>query len=287
MDSEKLTAATLGGALPAQPVTIVHYAQAAPDTLVLRAVRKGSPCFCTIRTTAGIHLFQLNAAEEANLAVVIDDGARSGGGVVRSVQQKDVLASRRKYSGTELISILSKARQRVFLEAVSPDLYTDWQQRSFLSLTYHNGPLISTITEAQRWPQKDAVILRSKVTNTSPVTQYFNPSDVKVRIADRTYTVQLADSSGNVPPGQEVLLDVICQGDGTGSQEHLSIDNDFRLELSASTTPPSYSPMLEPNPLFPTVEEPAGATLIAPVPTAADMGSESHIPLPNFYPSSK
>jgi hypothetical protein len=287
MDAEK-AAATNSPAMAPQAVTIVHYAQATPDTLVMRAVRRGTPCFVTVRCNADVFLFKFIAGEQANLAVIVSDPAASKGPPVREVKVDEVLADRTAFSASELLGILSKARQREFLETVNPSLYEGWQQRRGIALTAIHGDFASMITEVQQWPAKDALVLRCKVENKGERERRFNPTDVKVRIADRTYPVQLADGKGVVAPGKTALLDLVLQGNVDGGKEHLSVSNDFRLEIAEDTTPPPDYLFPRTRPMTPIVEhkpsepEPQviynGNTTLMP-----EDPVDRRAPLPNLY----
>ena len=286
---------TLSKDMTVQPVTIVHYAQASPDTLVMRAVRRGTPCFLTVRCDTTTYLFKLTAGDKANLAVIIQSEAASKPPAAREVKVDKVIAERTMFSSAELVGILSKARQREFLETVNPDLYTGWQRRTSIALTSTTGEVTATITEAHKWPQKDAIVLRSRLENKGAKAFRFNPTDTRVRVGDRSYPVQLADSTGIVEPGKTTLLDVVLQGNTLGGKEYLSLENDFRLELVEDTrTPPPPNDLLPPpQPLLPHVEMPAHASAQDPAPTVfydgkvilPDSPDDRRAPLPNLYPN--
>ncbi|RBP48149.1 hypothetical protein DES53_101949 [Roseimicrobium gellanilyticum] len=280
MDAEAVAAATLKDLAP-QPVTIVHYALAARDTLVMRAIRRGTPCYLTVRCGEQIYLFKVSAGDRANVAVLVTDAIGSGTAV--EVAKEDIVKSRTNYNSTELIGILSRAKQRDFLESVNPALYEGWHERRGISLSSENGGLVSTITEIQQWPQKDALVFRTKIENKGAHRLRFNPSDVKVRAGDASYTAQLADSSGVVEPGRVTLLDLVVQGNSSGGKEHLSISNDFRLEVAVATQPPPPPNDLlpPPNPLLPALEK-GGMALPLPE-VSAPSKDEIRLPLPNFY----
>lgn len=291
VDSELVAHATLKDLAP-QAVTIIHYAQASKDTLVMRAVRPGTPCFVTVRCGLRIFLFKCVAGDRANVAVVVADKGSDGGSV--EVKKADILKERTAYSSTELLGILSRAKQREFLESVNPDLFDGWNQRRDLNLVSGLGDVSSIITEIQQWPQKDALVFRCRLENKGKRLFRFKPSDVKVRAGDASYGVQLADSSGVVKPGMATALDVVVQGNATGGKEHLSIKNDFRLEVAEDTGPPPPNDVgPPPNPLLPAVEMPNGGLLPLPeasppepiiLPPASSSGKEYRHPLPNLYP---
>lgn len=293
MDSEALAAATLKDLAP-KPVTIIHYAQASKDTLVMRAVRPGSPCFVTVRCGTRIFLLKCIAGDKANVAVVIADRGAPGDAGAIEIKKAEIVKQRIAYSSTELLGILSRAKQREFLESVNPDLFDGWAQRRDLALTASNGDITSTITEIQQWPQKDALVFRCRLDNKGNRLFRFKPSDVKVRAGDSAYSVQLADSSGIVRPGMATALDLVVQGNAIGGKEHLSIKNDFRLEVAEDTAPPGdVGP--PPNPLLPAVEAPNGGLIplpeasppepmLLPAVPATTSGKEFRHPLPNLYP---
>lgn len=288
-------AAAMSKDMAPQAVTIVHYAQASPDTLVMRGVRRGTPCYLTVRCDTTIFLFKLLSGEKANLAVVMQDPAASKTNPVREVKVDDVVASRTMFSSAELVGILSKARQREFLETVNPDLYKGWQLRRDIALTSTSGDVTATITEIHKWPQKDAIVLRSRIENKGGKVFRFNPVDTKVRIGDRSYAVQLADGTGVADPGRTTLLDVVLQGNALGGKEHLSLQNDFRLEVVADTrTPPPNDLLPPPQPLLPKVEVPNSVQASSTgTPTVFYDGKvvlpeapeDRAAPLPNLYPS--
>ncbi|HSI64231.1 MAG TPA: hypothetical protein VLE43_13980 [Candidatus Saccharimonadia bacterium] len=280
MDAESVAAATLKDLAP-QPVTIVHYALAARDTLVMRAVRRGTPCYVTVRCGEQIYLFKVSSGDRANVAVLVTNSSSNSNAV--EVAKEDIVKTRTNYNSTELIGILSRAKQRDFLERVNPALYEGWTERRGLELTSESGGLVATITEIQQWPQKDALVFRSRVENKGKHRLRFNPSDVKVRAGDASYTSQLADSSGVVEPGRVTMLDVVVQGNAGGGKEHLSISNDFRLEVAIATQPPPPPNDLlpPPNPLLPALEK---GDVVLPLPeVSAPSKDEIRLPLPNFY----
>ncbi len=241
------------------PITIIQYEQASPDVLVLRAVRAGSPCYMTVRCQGRMFLFKAVAGEQANLAVVIPDPTVT---TVREVAPQEAVKERTKFSSAELVGILSKARQRDFLQGAHPALYHGWNERRNIDLRADHGSLASIIDEIQQWPDKDALILRCWVENKSDKVQHFKPSDVKIRAGDRSYPVQLADSSGTVAPKGKTSLDLVLQGNPNGGKEHLSIENDFRLELAVDNSPPTENLIdTRSNPLLPVL--PPGTVLDA------------------------
>lgn len=294
IDAEKM-AITMSRETVIQPVTIVHYAEATPDTLVMRAVRKGTPCYLTVRCGSAMFLFKLEAGEQANLAVIVSDPASSKTNTVKEIKQEQIVKSRTVFSAAELVGILSKARQREFLETVNPSIYEGWQQRRGVSLPSTHGDVTCTITEIQQWPLKDAVVLRSRLETKGGKVYRFKPVDTQVRVGNRSYAVQLADSSGVVEPGKPTQLDVVLQGNALGGKEHLSVQNDFRIELVEDTTsgPPPNDLLPPPAPLLPTVESGSGLSSAQPkvfyegaveLPPSPE---DRRGPLPNLYPGNK
>ena len=102
-----------------------------------------------------------------------------------------------------------------------------------------------------------------------------------------------------VQPGGAALLDLVLQGNAGGGQEHLSIRNDFKLEIPEDHGPPPPNDLLlPPNPLLPAIEvapgrllplpegEPGPMVVPLPVPPPpATSGKEYRHPLPNLYPN--
>jgi hypothetical protein len=263
LNAETVAVATLKQLAP-KPITIVHYEQAASDTLVVRAVRTGTPCYLTVRCDSRVFLFKLSVGETANVAVLISDSG-PGNMAAREVEKPEILEARTNFTSTGLISILSRAKGRGFLQTVNPDLYEGWQERRGINLSSENNSLKATITEIQQWPQKDALVFRCSVENKTSRQVRFKPIDVRVRVGDASYTAQLADSSGVVLPGRTTLLDLVLQGNTSGGKEHLSILNDFRLEVPIDDGPPPPNDSLPPdNPLLPYIEKPSGGQIVSP-----------------------
>lgn len=295
MDAEKM-AATLARETPVLPVTIVHYAEAGDDTLIFRAVRRGTPCYVTVRCGAAIFLFKLEVGDQANLAVIVSDPATTGvNKEVKEITPDQIVNSRTVFSAAELVGILSKARQREFLETVNPGIYEGWQQRRGVSLTSSTGDVTCTITEVQQWPLKDAIVLRSRLENRGKRVFRFKPVDTHVRVGNRSYGVQLADSSGVIEPGKPAQLDVVLQGNALGGKEYLSVQNDFRIELVEDTTsgPPPNDLLPPPAPLLPTLDTKGSFSSSQPqlfydgavaLPTTPE---DRAGPLPNLYSSGK
>jgi hypothetical protein len=289
VESEKLSA-TISTGMNVQPVTMVHYAQASTNTLALRAVRRGTPCYLTVRCDSQIFLFKLLSGEHANLAVIVQETGVAEVSKIKPVKPKDVVKSRIAFSAAELVGILSKAKERAFLQTVNPGLYVGWKERRGLELKSTHGPITSTITEIQQWPEKDAIVLRAKLSNAAAQDFRFSPAATKVRVGDRSYNVQLADGTGLAPAGSTTLLDVVLQGNSGGGREHLSLENDFILEVAEDKLPPPPQQLFPPSPpLLPTV----GKTSSGQVPTVIDdtgllpisqEPGDIKIQLPNLYP---
>ena len=121
----------------------------------------------------------------------------------------------------------------------------------------------------------------------------FKPIDTKVRVGNRSYAVQLADGTGVVPAGKTTLLDVVLQGNAIGGKEHLSIENDFVMEVAEDHSKPPPNDLLpRPEPLLPVVEH-HQASKSDPLPQVIYEGRnnilpddplERRIPMPNLYP---
>ena len=129
-------------------------------------------------------------------------------------------------------------------------------------------------------------MLRCILENKSTKQIRFKPGDVRVRAGDASYTVQLADSSGLVSPGKKTMLDLVLQGNEGGGKEHISIDNDFRLEVPIDHSPPPPNDLLPPsNPLLPSLEGPGGGVgaAIAPLnPPSGRSDVPMLLPLPSY-----
>lgn len=218
-------------------VCVVHYDNTLPDTIVVRLLKPGEPCHATVRTTTGMHLLRFVSSPTANLAVIVSPpGQRSA---AREIEPAEVTQTRLTFSSEELVGILGKARNRKALQPLNPALYSGWEERNGIDLTSTVKNRTCSIYEIQRWPAKDALVFRCWITNIGDRPYEFEPNGVKVRIGERTYPVQLADSSGLVEPNQKAPLDVILQGNIQGGREHLSLHQDFRIELPEEGRQPS------------------------------------------------
>ena len=210
-------------------VSVVHYENVIGDTLVVRLIKQGDPCHATVRTTRSIYLLRFNAADEANLAVVMaPPAATTAGG---EVTPDKVVASRIEYSAEELVGMLSKARNRKALQPLNPALFNGWQERNGLEMTSAQNDMVTTIHEIQRNPAKDLTVFRCWLTNNGDATYEFEPMSTKVRVGGRSYDAQLVDCANSVTPGQRVAMDVVLQGGPGGGKEGVSIQQDFRIEL--------------------------------------------------------
>lgn len=210
-------------------VCVVHYDNVLSDTLVVRLLRDGEPCHATVRAGKNIHLIRFVSDAEAHMAVIIPPpGLRN---TAREVTPPEVAQKRITYNSDELVGMLGKARQRKFLQSVNPALYTGWQERNGLELNTAKDGVTCTIYEIQRWPEKDVLVFRCWLNNTGSTAYEFDPVDVRVRADERAYPAQLVDCSGIVRPNEKIAMDVVLQGGPGGGREHLSIDNDFRIDL--------------------------------------------------------
>lgn len=224
-----VTAPAAAAELVNSKVSVVHYENVLGDTMVVRLIKQGEPCYATIRTARSIYLMRFTPSEAANLAVIVPSPQPA---VAASEVQPDVIAQKRiKFSSEELVGMLGKARNRKALQPLNPGLYSGWQERNGLEMTSSQNGLVSTIYELQRNPAKDLMVFRCRVTNGGTSHYEFEPEGVKIRVGERSYDVQLADSAHEITAGQSILMDLVLQGGPTGNREALSINQDFRVEL--------------------------------------------------------
>ncbi len=209
--------------------SVVHYELVMSDTLVVRLLKEGDPCHVTVRAGKNIHLLRFAADVEAHLAVIIPPPGQRN--TAREVAPVEVAQKRITYNSDELVGMLGRARQRKFLQSVNPALYMGWQERNGLELSTAKDGVTCTIYEIQRWPEKDVLVFRCWLNNTGAAAYEFDPVDIRVRADERAYAAQLVDCSGIVMPNEKIAMDVVLQGGPGGGREHLSIDNDFRIDL--------------------------------------------------------
>ncbi len=221
-------------------VSTVHYENVAGDTLVVRLIKPGDPCHATVRTTRSIYLLRFNAAEEANLAVLVSPPMQTSAAV--EVGPDKVVENRIQYSAEELVGMLSKARNRKALQPLNPGLYNGWVERNELAITNSQNDMETTIYEIQRNPAKDLTVFRCWITNKGTKPFEFDPMGTKVRVGTRSYDAQLVDCANTIAPGQRQALDLILQGGPGGTREGLSIQQDYRIELPE----PGRAPLLLP-----------------------------------------
>lgn len=213
----------------ASKVCQVHYENTPADTLVVRLVKPGEPCYATIRTARSIYLMRFSPSDAANLAVIVPSPQPPS--AASQVEPEVIAQNRIQFSSEELVGMLGKARNRKALQPLNPGLYNGWQERNGLEMTSAQNGLITTIYEIQRQPSKDLMVFRCKVTNGGTNLYEFEPNGVKVRVGERSYDVQLADAGHEIGAGQTIQMDLVLQGGPGGEREALSINQDFRIEL--------------------------------------------------------
>lgn len=218
---------------PKNTVSLVHFEQVGDDAIVVRLLREGTPCFLTVRSGGRIYLLQCDPAIEAHLAVAISEGNPDAG--ARPVGKKAIVKSKLVYQPMSLIGILKRAKQRPFLEKEDPSLYEGWEERNDIDLRSKCGDADVVVYAIQKWPEKDALVLRCVVQNNGGSQYLFDPRAVKVRVGSRVYPVQLCDASGAVAGFGTETMDLVLMGNVRGGRVHLAIENDFRVELSPPT----------------------------------------------------
>lgn len=241
------------GQMSTAKVSIVHYENVAGDTLVVRLIKPGEPCHATVRTTRSIYLLRFNAADEANLAILVSPPAQTSAAV--EVTPDKVVDGRIKYSAEELVGMLSKARNRKALQPLNPGLFNGWLERNGLDMTSSQKDMVTTIYEIQRNPAKDLTVFRCWITNKGATPFEFEPMGTKIRVGGRSYDTQLVDCANTIESGQRQALDIILQGGPGGTREGLSIQQDFRVELPE---PGRAAPLL-----LPEIQELAGDAAIS------------------------
>jgi hypothetical protein len=231
-------------------VCLAQFESVGKDSLAFRLLQTGAkPCIVTVRYgKTGVAILKLTPSENPDILAVVGAGgaampgttapsaqlAGSATPAARELGREDIVDKRIDYSAEDLMAILCRAKERKFLQTVNPSLYTGWTERNNLALSAMSGQVRSTITEIQRWPEKDAVILTGHLLNTGSAGVSFDPKDVTVGLGKRVYQARLTDCSGVVNPGGSTAITVILQGNLEGGREHLSVENDYHIILPGS-----------------------------------------------------
>lgn len=219
------------GQLATSKNAIIHYENVLGDTLIVRLIKPGEPCYATIRTTRSIYLMRFTPSDAANLAVIVPPPKPASAAV--EVDTSKITDARLNFSSEELVGMLGKARNRKALQPLNPGLYAGWQERNGLEMTSTQDGISTTIHEIQRNPARDLMVFRCTISNDSTSRYVFEPGAVRVRVGERSYDAQLVDCASEVGAGQKVPLDLVLQGGPGGTREGLSINQDFRIELPA------------------------------------------------------
>ncbi len=140
------------------------------------------------------------------------------------------MGQRPKYDPEILISLLRRARDSAILAPIYHDLYAGYAKRD-TQYTSENDAVKTTVTAVHRFSKEDAVVLQCVVQNKLDRPISFDGRAATILVANEVHPVKLLDCLRPIPAHAQTLCDAVIQGDVDGGRAHLSIDNEYRLEL--------------------------------------------------------
>src|SRR3984893_10958494 len=203
------------------------------NVLVLHALNETAHVLATILLDGTLYVFDLQSGPSPDIAVTLvkTDPSVSGSVVVTP---QEIKHARPRYEPELLVGFLRRARDAVFLKPLYPDLYQGYASRQ-ANYTSDSGSVKTTVTTIHRFWKEDAIVLQGTVENETSHAIQFDGRAATVLVANEVHPIKLLDCLRPIPAGVTVPIDVVIQGDIDGSRANLSIENEYRIELSGDT----------------------------------------------------
>lgn len=212
----------------------VHFS--APKNSNLITVRSLGPDFkvyMTVLCGEEIYVFRLITSEEPFVAVkLIDAPPRPN---IGEINVNDIYANRLEYNSERLSFLIRKAISEPVWKSIYPEWYEGWQKKT-VNLEMNYGDTISRIKEIHRFKEDDAFIFIAEVENKTDRPLEFDPHSFQIQVGKRKYPVTFVNSPEYVQAKGKAEVHLVLKGDIDGTRANLSIDNEFRLIMPATTT---------------------------------------------------
>lgn len=202
--------------------------------LTLRNVIPDQDAYLTV--ILGEHMYVLHLTPAPNAAValhLVENASEPMKRVAKPVAEGDLAERRLEYSEEKLLNLLQLGRGEAALRRVLPQVFQGVESRRHLALRYDDGQTATEITEAHRFGDEDAIMLRATIENLTEQALRYDPASLQVKVSQRVYPVTVVDGPEQLPARGKLAVHLIVKGDGSGERAHLSIKNDFRLMISA------------------------------------------------------
>lgn len=212
----------------------VHFS--APKNSNLITVRSLGPdykAYMTVLCGKEMYVFRLVTSEEPLVAVkMIDLPPRPN---VGEITVNDIYENRLTYNSERLSFLIRKAISEPVWKSIYPEWYQGWQKKT-VNLEMNYGEAISRIKEVHRFKDDDVFVFIAEVENKTDQPIEFDPLSFQIQVGKRQYPVTFVNSPEYVQAKGKTEVHLVLKGDIDGTRANLSLDNEFRLIMPATTT---------------------------------------------------
>lgn len=200
-------------------------------TIVLRHLDSHSKVVMTVMIGDDAFVFRLEPSQDPATAIYFLD--ENDGKLAEKISHEQALIKTRPISGERKVELLRLSRESNFLKERLPEQYEGYSERFTSSKLYKDG-IETTITKISRFSKDDGLVFTGIIHNKSD--QYIHSSQCQSLLKvgkQRLYQPDmLVFSPPAIPPNKAVAVQGVLIGDGNGSPLHLSLDNEFFLQIT-------------------------------------------------------
>jgi len=204
--------------------------------ITVRNVMEEKDCYMTCLMDEQPYVFHLVSSEEPVIALKLHPLEDAELKTFKVTSPVVTYNNRLGYSTASLIQSIRKARSRAVWEQTYPEWYESAKRRQVKMVT-ETTELDATITEIHQFPVDDTLVFLGQISNKTEGDLWLQPQALHVRVGERLYPAQMVDFTGEIEKNGKATFAMVLRGNTTGSREHLSINNEFRIVMPEPVDP--------------------------------------------------
>lgn len=202
-----------------------------PKTIILRHLNSQTKVVMTVMIADEAYVFRLEPSNDPATAIYFRNA--KDGKLAEEIAPEQALIQSRSVSKERKTELLRLARQAGFLQEKLPKEYEGYSEQAATFAQTRDG-LQTTVTKISRFPNDDALVFSGMIVNNSDQPVLISQCQGLLKVGEqRLYPPDLLGSSQPaIPPHRTVAFEGLLIGDGNGNPLHLSLENEFFLQLT-------------------------------------------------------
>lgn len=215
------------------PTGTVLYKQGEKNkkTITLRHLDNESTVVMTIMIKDDAFVFRIVPSLEPASVIYLRKSADSYP-KARKVTPQETLLNQRPLSEARKSELLRLSKEAHLLKPQAPQFYAGFSEKT-VALTSTHGGLTATLTRLTRFADEDAFLFFGTIRNDGSTSVDLAGRNILLQVGKmRLFRPNKFRSDQRIiPPKSSVKIEGLLIGDGKGSPLHLSLENQFRLQL--------------------------------------------------------